>query len=124
VSADPVMAVLRVKVPAGIDPGVVQAELSRAFWKRSITAELALLPAVRSTRRLTDAGLRQQGFIALLCPSEAKGERKLTRVVEKAARKGLRRRFGPEATARMRLAHSDDEVAAGWCSLRGTPRRF
>jgi hypothetical protein len=117
------MAVLRVQVPADADPGVVQAELSRAFWERSITAELALLPVVRSTRRLAEVGLRQQGFIALLCPSGPKGERKLTRVVEKAARKGLRRRFGPEATARMRLARSEDEVAAGWCSLRGTPRR-
>jgi hypothetical protein len=125
-SSDPVMAVLRVRVPADADPGVVQAELTRAFWERSVAAELVLLPAVRSARRLTDTGLRQQGYIALLCssPSRPRGERKLTRVTQKAARKGLRRRFGPEASARVRLASSDTEVAAGWWSLRGTPHRI
>jgi hypothetical protein len=120
------MAVLRVKVPVDADPGVVQAELTRAFWKRSVAAELVALPAVRTARRPATTGLRQQGFIALLCPSPSRprGERKLTRVTQKAARKGLRRRFGPDATARVRLARSDTEVAAGWWSLRGTPRRF
>jgi hypothetical protein len=124
-SSDPVMAVLRVKVPADADLDVVQAELTRAFWELSVAAELVALPVVRSARRLADTGLRRQGYIALLCPSPSRprGERKLTRVTQKAARKGLRRRFGPEATARVRLARSDSEVAIGWWSLRGTPHR-
>ncbi|MCO1655575.1 hypothetical protein [Pseudonocardia humida] len=123
-SADPVMAVLRVRVPADVDPGVVEAELTRAFWKRSVTAELALLPSLEPAARVGEGGLRQHGFVAVLRAARPRGERKLTGVAEKAARKRLRRAFGPESNARVRLVRSGGETAAGWRSMRGTPHRI
>src|SRR5690349_3914471 len=123
-STDPVMAVLRVRVPADADPGVVGAELTRAFWKRSVTAELSLLPPQEPAARRPVGGMAQHGFVAVLCPARARGERKLTGVAEKAARKRLRRVFGPASNARVRIVRAGDEVSTGWCSVRGTPRRF
>ncbi|WP_214404743.1 hypothetical protein [Pseudonocardia lacus] len=123
-SADPVMAVLRVRVPDDVDPAVVEAELTRAFWKRSVAAELVLLPpAGFPSPRCVRSGLRQHGFIAVLSTREPEEGNRLTGVAQKAARKRLRRRFGPRATARVRLARPGPELEVGWFSMRGTPHR-
>jgi hypothetical protein len=119
-AADPVMAVVRVTAPADVDPYVLEAELTRAIWQRSMSAELALLP---SARRAKGGRLRQHGFVAVLCTANPRREQELTGDTEKALRKALRRRFGPGATAKVRLARSDDEVETAWCSVRGTPHR-
>jgi hypothetical protein len=90
-----------------------------------VSAELSLLPpAGSSSSRRPEGGLRQHGFVAVLCASKPRGERKLTGVVQKAARKRLRRRFGPESTARITIARPGRELAVGWFSVRGTPHRF
>ncbi len=118
--AEPVMAVVRVTAPADVDPHVLGAELTRAVWKRSMSAELALLPA---WRHRTKRGLRRHGFVAVLCAAQPRPDHELTAAAQKALRKALRRRFGPAATAKVRLAGSESEVEACWCSVRGTPHR-
>ncbi|GAA1265394.1 hypothetical protein GCM10009609_30730 [Pseudonocardia aurantiaca] len=121
---DPVMAVVRVKAPADIDPHVLEAELTRAIhWysSRPMTAEVALLP---TWRRRTKGGMRRHGFVAVLCAPTAGNAGELTRVAQDALRKSLRKRFGAAATAKVRPARSSDEIDTYWCSLRGTPHRF
>jgi hypothetical protein len=122
--AEPVMAVVRVRVPVEVDPHVLAAELTRAIWERSVAAELVSLPAAATShRRGRDSGMRRYGFVAVLRGDRPRRDGKLARVAEKAVRKRLRHRFGSTATAQVGLPGSDTAVLAGWCSLRGTPHR-
>jgi hypothetical protein len=120
VVADPVMAVVRVKAPAEVDPYTLEAELTRAICARPMAAELALLP---SWRRRVTGGLHQHGFVAVLCAARSSSASELTSAAEKIVRRALRERFGPSASAKVRPALSAEEIDAFWCSLRGTPRR-
>ncbi|WP_142065398.1 hypothetical protein [Pseudonocardia kunmingensis] len=119
-TADPVMAVVRVKAPAEVDPYVLEAELTRAICTRSMTAEVVLLP---SWRRGSRRGMRRYGFVAALSAPAARSASELTGTAEKVLRKALRTRFGSAASAKVRLARSAHEVDVLWCSVRGTPRR-
>jgi hypothetical protein len=115
---EPVMAVVRVKAPAQVDPHELAAELTRAICTAPMSAELTPLPAWRrSTKRM-----RKHGFIAVLC-STAPCSTEVTRAAEAAARKAVRRRFGPGASAEVRAVRDALEVDAYWCSVRGNPRR-
>jgi hypothetical protein len=118
--ADHVMAVVRVKAPADVDPYTLEAELTRAVCARPMTAELVLLP---SWRRPAEGGLRRYGFAALLCTARASSPSELTRAAEKIMGKAVRKRFGRAASAKVRPARSPEEINAFWCSLRGTPCR-
>jgi hypothetical protein len=120
VASDPVMAVVRVKVPSDVETGVLEAELVRAMWEKSVSAEFALLPsswAVRSDK------MRRHGFVALLCSGRSQADGELAAATQKAVRKVLRRRFGPECKAKVRLARHEAEVETAWLSVRGTPFR-
>jgi hypothetical protein len=120
VAGDPVMAMVRVTAPAGVDPHVLQAELTRAVCAGPMTAELTMLP---SWRRPKD-GMRQLGFVAILRASTGKDAAKLARAAEKASRKALRGRFGSAVKARIRPVGTAAEITTFWYSVRGTPRRL
>ncbi|GAA4540052.1 hypothetical protein [Pseudonocardia xishanensis] len=116
----PCMALLRVKVPREVDPHVLEAALTRVLCsdrKRPMTAELELLPAWHEPRGRTR---RRITFVAVLAGAQPVEE--LVRAAQRSARRGLRRRFGKSCSARVRPAR-DREVAALWCSVRGTPHR-
>jgi hypothetical protein len=69
VQADVVMAVVRVKAPAEVDPYLIGAELTRAICNqtlRDMTAEVTLLSAGGARHRRQ---LRHHGFVAVLQPS-------------------------------------------------------
>jgi len=118
-----VMAVVHVKAPAGLDPYVIEAELTRAICsdrKRPMSAELTLAADVRPVRR---HGLLRHGFVALLSVGGPELPDDLQRRLQKVTRKALRRRFGPEVSARVTLGMNDAVAGAAWCSVRGTPQR-
>lgn len=116
--SEPVMAVLRVKAPAQVDPHVLAAELTRAICTAPMSVELTPLPAWRpSTKRM-----RKHGFVAVLCATTGCST-EVARAAEKAARKAVRRRFGPDARAEVRPVLDPAELDAYWCSVRGDPRR-
>ena len=122
--ADPMMAVVRVKAPADVDPHVLEAEVTRAIHRdcrRPTTAEVALLPAWRPRAK---NGVRRHGFVALLCAPTARSAAEVTSAVQDALRTSLRKRFGAAATAKVRPARTSDEIDTYWCSMRGTPHRI
>ncbi|OLT19334.1 hypothetical protein BJF78_11415 [Pseudonocardia sp. CNS-139] len=120
--ADPEMAVVRVKAPADVDPYVLEAELTRAVAgsrARPMTAELTLLPSVRRS----GGRFRRHLFVALLCTPTARPADELAAAVQKTLRKSLRRRFGADASAKVRPPRSGDEIDVCWLGVRGTPHR-
>jgi hypothetical protein len=121
VANEPVMAVVRVKVPADVETGVLEAELIRAMWKRSVVAEFALLPSSWAGR---SGSMRRHGFVALLCAGRPQADDELAAVTQKAVRKVLRRRFGSSCRAKVRLARQEAEVKTAWLSVRGSPCRL
>ena len=118
--ADAVMAVVRVRTPAEVDPYMLEAELTRAICARRMSAELALLP---SWRRRVKSGMHQHGFVAVLSAPQASTASELTNAAEKIVCTAVRERFGSSASAKVRPARSTEEIDAFWCSLRGTPCR-
>jgi hypothetical protein len=117
--ADPLMAVVRVKVPTQVDPHVLAAALTRAICTCPMTAELTVLPSWRRPKK----GLRKYAFVAVLRTSAADCAADLVGVAETALREAVRREFGASASASVRPVRSDVEVDAYWCSVRGTPHR-
>ena len=120
-----VMAVVYVKAPAAVDPQVIAAELSRALSshpKHPMAAELSLAQDVITPARALEH--QRHGFIAMLsfCRDEAPPP-KLRRHLRKVARKALRHRFGQSVVADVRTKMTNAEMAAYWCTVRGTPRR-
>ena len=118
-----VMAVVHVKAPAELDPYVIEAELTRAICadrKRPMSAELTLAADVRPPRR---HGQSRHGFVALLSVGGSEPPEDLQRRLQKVARKALRKRFGPEISARVTLDMNANVIGACWCSVRGTPAR-
>jgi DsbC/DsbD-like thiol-disulfide interchange protein len=121
---DPVMAVIRLKVPADADPYVLEAVITRAICgavKRPMTAEVTVLP---SRRRKAKGGTRRHTFVALLDSSTPTDAGALVRTAEKVSRAAVRQRFGSTASARVRPVGAGTELLASWCSVRGTPRRM
>lgn len=118
--AEPVMAVVRVRAPADVDPHVLEAELTRAIASHPMSAEVMLLP---EWRRRTKAGLRRHGFVAVLCAATATSGSELINLAETVLRKRLRRKFGAATSAKVRPVRCADELHAYWCSVRGTPHR-
>jgi hypothetical protein len=113
------MALLRVKAPAGVDPHLLEAALTRALCadpKRPLTAELEWLPAWRTGRKRR----RRYVFVAVLRGCEAPDD--LVRSAQRSARRAVKGMFGPKCSARARPA-GRHEVPALWCSVRGTPHR-
>jgi hypothetical protein len=122
-AAEPVMAVVRVKAPAEVDPHVLQAELTRAVAfdsARPVTAEMVLLPA---WRRRKESEVRRHGFVAVLRAPTGTDPDELTAAAQKAMRKSLRRRFGATTSVKVRPPRTGEEIDAFWCSVRGTPHR-
>ena len=122
-ATEAVMAVVHVKAPAELDPYVIEAELTRAICsqrKRPMSAELTLAADVRPVRR---HGQLRHGFVALLSVGGPDLPGDLQRRLQKVARKALRRRFGPEVSARVTLGMNAAVAGAYWCSVRGTPQR-
>ena len=120
-TAVPVMALVRVQVPDGIDPGLVEAEVTRSICLQDETpmsAEVIALPA-RGTNRTVGQGRHE--FVALLSAAQDTEADVLARVAQKALRKGIRRRFGTDTSAKLRAGLSGPELAAGWQSVRGEP---
>jgi len=116
-----VVAVVRVKVPSDVETGVLEAELVRAMWEKSVSAEFALLPSSWAAR---SDEMRRHGFVALLCNGRRSGaDDELAAATQKAVRKVLRRRFGPECKAKVRLARHEVELETAWRSMCGTPFR-
>jgi hypothetical protein len=114
------MAVVHVKAPVGVSPYAIAAELTRALPKHPMTAELS------ATHDIIAAPGREQqrhGFVAMLSFSRDEPPKKLRRHVRKVARKALRHRFGNSMAADVRTKMTAAEVAAYWCTVRGTPRR-
>jgi hypothetical protein len=117
------MAVVHVKAPVGVSPYAIAAELTRALHshpKHPMTAELS------ATHDIIAAPGREQqrhGFVAMLSFSRDEPPKKLRRHVRKVARKALRHRFGNSMAADVRTKMTAAEVAAYWCTVRGTPRR-
>ncbi len=94
-TADPVMAVVRVKAPADADPHVLEAELTRAICaggELPVSAEVTLLPA---RRRKSTGEMRRHWFVALLHSPAHVAAADLVRIAEKASRKAVRRGSGP-----------------------------
>jgi hypothetical protein len=118
VTGQPVMAVVRVKAPAQVDPHVLAAELTRAICTGPMSAELTPLPPWRQSKKR----MRKHGFVAVLCGT-TNCSAEVTRAAEAAARAVVRRRFGPGASAEIRPVRSAAELDAYWCSVRGTPHR-
>jgi hypothetical protein len=122
-ATEAVMAVVHVKAPAELDPYVIEAELTRAICtnrKRPMSAELTLAADARPARR---HGMLRHGFVALLSFGGPELPDDMQKRVQKVARKALRRRFGPEVSARVTLGMTDTVAGAMWCSVRGTPQR-
>jgi len=122
-AAEAVMAVVHVKAPAEHDPYVIEAELTRAICtdrRQPMSAELTLAADVRPSRR---HGMLRHGFVALLSVEGPAQPGDLQKRLQKVARKALRRRFGPEVSARVTLGMTDTVAGAYWCSVRGTPQR-
>lgn len=122
--SDPVMAVIRLKVPADADPYVLEAVITRAICgtaERPMTAEVTVLP---TRRRKAKGGTRKHAFVALLHSSTPTDAGALVRTAEKASRAAVRQRFGSTASARARPVGAGTELLASWCSVRGTPRRM
>jgi hypothetical protein len=120
---EPVLIAVRVKALVAIDPHVLEAELTRAICHNrspSMTAEVTLLPA---WHRKIKAGMRRHAFIAVLDVPTARTAQEAARSAETALRKALRQSFGPSLSARITPARTKDEIAAYWCSIRGTPHR-
>jgi hypothetical protein len=123
-AAEGVMAVVHVVAPAEVDPHAIEAELTRAvnaYRKRPMTAEFALARGDRTPLR--DARHRH-GFVGILSFAGQEPPDNLKRRVEKLARKALRRRFGREVSAAVRIKLTRAEVGAYWSVVRGTPRHW
>ena len=123
-ASEAVMAVVHVTAPAHLDPHAIAAELTRAIngnAKRPMTAELSVARDVRTPPRRRDR--YRHGFVALLSFGDQEPPDELDRRVRKIARKALRRRFGHKMAAEVRTELATAEIAAFWCSMRGTPRR-
>ncbi len=123
-NADPVMAVIRLEVPADADPHVLEAVLTRAICgavKLPLTAEVTLLP---HWRRKPKRGMRRHAYVALLASSTTARPGDLIRTAEKASRAAVRERFGSVASAKARPVSTGRELLASWCSVRGTPHRI
>jgi DsbC/DsbD-like thiol-disulfide interchange protein len=121
---DPVMAVVRLKVPADADPYVLEAVITRAICgavERPMTAEVTVLPG---RRRKAKGRTRKHAFVALLHSSTPTDAGALVRAAEKVSRAAVRQRFGSTASARVRPVGAGAELLASWCSVRGTPRRI
>lgn len=119
----PVMAVIRVEAPAGVEAHSVEAELTRALHsheKRPVTVELSLADGTGPWPR---SGPARYAFVAVLTTAGRAAPAELAARVEKVARKAIRRRFGRPAAARVRTELSDAEAGAYWHSVRGTPHR-
>jgi hypothetical protein len=117
------MAVVHVKAPADLDPHIIEAELTRAIStnrKRPMTAELTLVEEIRTPSRL---GNRRHGFVAILSLHGDALPADLERRLQKVARKALRRCFGQEVSATVKVGMSAAEACACWCSVRGKPQR-
>jgi hypothetical protein len=115
----PCLALLRVKAPAGVDPHVLEAALTRALTsdaERPMTAELEWLPAWREGR----GRRRRYAYVAVLQGSGPPQE--LARSAQRSAKRQVRRMFGGKCTARARPAEGR-ELSALWCSVRGTPHK-
>jgi hypothetical protein len=121
-STEPVMALLRVKAPADVDPHVLEAALTRAICtdaERPLTAELEWVPAWKAASRATT---RRFVFVAVLRGSRQACAEDLAAAVERSARRALKRMFGKSTSAKARPA-ADPEVATFWCAFRGTPHK-
>ncbi|GAA5111561.1 hypothetical protein [Pseudonocardia adelaidensis] len=124
-TTDPVMAVVHVTAAPDVDPYAIEAELARAISthrKLHVTAEVSRADEVRPQPRRSP---HRHGFVAVLSFADgAPWDRdELTKRVQKAARKALRRRFGKDVRARVSIATTAAEQSVCWCTLRGTPRR-
>jgi hypothetical protein len=120
-----VMAVVHVKAPAEIDPHLIEAELTRAICtnrKRPMSAELELVEEVRPRPR-RGHGPRRHRYVAMLSLSGDELPDDLECRIGKVARKALRRRFGLEVTASVKLGINATDTGAYWCSVRGRPQR-
>ncbi|MEU7817526.1 hypothetical protein [Pseudonocardia sp. NPDC049154] len=121
--AEPVMALLRVKAPADVDPHVLEAALTRALCTdadRPLTAELEWVPAWRPAPHATK---RRFVFVAVLRGSRQTGAEELAAAAERSAKRALKRMFGKSTSAKARPA-ADPEVATFWCAFRGTPHKI
>ncbi|MFR9801192.1 hypothetical protein ACL02T_02685 [Pseudonocardia sp. RS010] len=120
---EPVMAVLRVKASADVDPHVLEAALTRAICTdtdRPLTAELEWVPAWKPAAR---AEKRRFVFVAVLRGGRRACAEELVAAVERSAERAVKRMMGKAATAKARPA-AEPEVAAFWCSFRGTPHKI
>lgn len=121
--SEAVMAVVHVKAPTDVDPHAIAAELTRALHshrKYPMTAELSVAHDVITPPHGCEH--QRHGFVVMLsfCGD---GPKKLRRHVRKVARKALRHRFGQNLAADVRTKMTAAELAAYWCTVRGTPHR-
>jgi anti-anti-sigma regulatory factor len=118
-TTDPVLTVIRVTVPARVDPYVLQAALARAISTSPMSVELEPMPVSRQP----PSDRRGHRFVAVLQSSTGSCADALARAAQDAVRKALLGEFGPTASAEVVPVSSAPEVHACWYSLRGTPRR-
>jgi hypothetical protein len=121
-SAEPVMALLRVKAPADVDPHVLEAALTRAICTdtdRPLSAELEWVPAWKAAPR---GAKRRFVFVTVVRGSRQDCAEELAAAVERSAARALKRMFGKSTSAKARPA-ADPEVATFWCAFRGTPHK-
>ncbi|MCE0766368.1 hypothetical protein LWC35_26200 [Pseudonocardia kujensis] len=121
-STEPVMALLRVKAPADVDPHVLEAALTRAICTdpdRPLTAELEWVPAWRPAAR---AATRRFVFVAVLRGPRRSEAEDLAAAAERSAKRALKRMFGKAAGAKARPA-ADPELEPFWYAFRGTPHK-
>ncbi|GAA4686835.1 hypothetical protein GCM10023215_23010 [Pseudonocardia yuanmonensis] len=124
-STEPVMALLRVKAPADVDPHVLEAALTRAICtnaERPLSAELEWVPAWREPA--ASAAKRRFVFVAVLRGPAQAGAEELAAAAERAAKRALKRMFGKATAAKAKARPAEDpEVATFWCAFRGTPHK-
>jgi hypothetical protein len=115
----PCLALLRVKAPAGVDPHVLEAALTRALTgdnRRPMSAELEWLPAWREGR----GRRRRYAYVAVLQGDGPPAD--LARAAQRSAKRLVRRMFGPKCSVRARPAEAR-ELAALWPSVSGSPHK-
>jgi hypothetical protein len=117
-------AVVRVRLPHPADPHAVEAVLTRSIASIDppTIAEVVWIPLLSATRPTHHRP--ELTYALVLRPALAADEstERLLRRAKKAAKKSLRRAFGPRSEVAVRFAGTSEEVATCFRAMIGNPR--
>jgi hypothetical protein len=121
---DIVPAVMALRLPRAADPAAVEAVLTRAMADADppIAAELAWLPLLRAPHPGDPPVLTCALIVRPGPPVAGRDHRDVLASAKRAAKKALKRTFGPGSKVAIQAAHSPDTLAACSRAIAGNPR--